>query len=311
MSIGISNLAHSVRKNSSTDTASVSLGHAHQLIAAAMGYKTLASYQAAQAAGTESPALDLVSHVVPDYELLGSRAQELGVLLPSVRLRQLLEAAFSERLPKAQLHRAYGSLDDVIRERVDQAILDDGTVNGAIASANYDGIEEVYFDFEVECDKAIVGDPLIIDLDGHVRLGIDTERPYVGHKVHVEGTLTIERLGLRCFGKPAVNVTKAILDYGWPDADPDDREDGPPVRSTTEAYAELLGLETHEVGSLVDVEPQALTGSSGEMIYSYLFNFEGHVSPEIATKILTRHRSLQIEVWPDFFEGVRNDDWPN
>ena len=32
MPVGISNLARSVRKNSSTDTVSVSLGHAHQLV---------------------------------------------------------------------------------------------------------------------------------------------------------------------------------------------------------------------------------------------------------------------------------------
>ena len=91
----------------------------------------------------------------------------------------------------------------------------------------------------------------------------------------------------------------------------DDREDGPPVRSLAEAYAELLGLEPHEAEGLVDIEPQALDGSSGEMVYSLLLDFEGHASPEIAAKILDRHGSLQIEVWPGFFENVRDDDWPN
>lgn len=311
MPVGISNLAHSVRKNTSTEVVSVSLGHAHQLIVAAMGYKTLASYQAAQAAGGEPPTLDGVYHVVPDFDLLGMRAQELDIPIQPARLHQLLEAAFSERLPGAQLHRAYESLEDVLRSRVDQVVLDDGAVNSAMANANYDGIDEVYFDFEVELDKAVVGDPLVVDLDGHVGLGIDTERPYAGHKVNVEGTLTVERLGLRCFGEPEIDITKAALDYGWSDPGPDDREDGPPVRSLAEAYAELLGLEPHVAEGLVDVEPQALDGSSGEMVYSLLLDFEGHASPEIAAKILDRHGSLQIEVWPGFFENVRDDDWPH
>ena len=123
--------------------------------------------------------------------------------------------------------------------------------------------------------------------------------------------MTVERLGLRCFGEPEVDITKAALDYGWSDPDPDDREDGPPTRSLTEAYAELLGLEQHEAEGLVDVEPQTLDGSSGEMVYSLLLDFEGPASPEIAAKNLARHGSLQVEVWPDFFENIRDDDWPN
>lgn len=311
MPVGISNIAHSVRKNTSTEADSVSLGHAHQLVAAAIGYKTLASYQAAQAAGSEPAALNHVSHVIPDYNLLGIRALELGISIQPTRLHQLLAAAFSERLPGVQLHSSYESFEDVLRSRVDQVVLDDGAVNSAMANANSDGIDEVYFDFEIEFGEAVVGEPLVVDLDGHVGLGIDTERPYAGHKVNVEGTLTVERLGLRCFGEPEVDITKAALDYGWSDPDPDDMEDGPPARSLAEAYAELLGLEPHEVENLVDIEPQALNGSSGEMVYSLLLDFEGHASPDIAAKILARHGSLQIEVWPGFFENVRDDNWPD
>jgi hypothetical protein len=85
MPVGISNLAHSVRKSSSADAVPIPLDHAHQLVAAAMGYMTLASYQAAQAAGAEPSTLDQVGHVVPDYELLGDRARELGIGIPASR----------------------------------------------------------------------------------------------------------------------------------------------------------------------------------------------------------------------------------
>ena len=103
----------------------------------------------------------------------------------------------------------------------------------------------------------------------------------------------------------------APLDYGWSDPDPDEREDSPPMRSLTEAYAELLGLEPHEVEDLINVEPQALDGSSGEMVSSLLLDFEGHASPDIAARILVRDGSLQTEVWPGFFESVRDGNWLN
>lgn len=53
MPIGISDLAHSVRKNSASVAAPVQLGHAQQLIVAALGYKSLAAYQAAQVSALE------------------------------------------------------------------------------------------------------------------------------------------------------------------------------------------------------------------------------------------------------------------
>lgn len=53
------------------------------------------------------------------------------------------------------------------------------------------------------------------------------------------------RLGLQCYGSVDCQVTEAGLDTNWGD---DDHDDEPPARSVSEAYAELLGLELHEVG---------------------------------------------------------------
>lgn len=309
MPIGISNLAHSVRKSSSTDSVPIPLGHAHQLVAAAMGYMTLASYQAAQAAGAEPPALDQVGHVVPDYDLLGDRARELGIRIPASRLQEFLQLAFSERLPRTRLHGSYGGVEDAIRDRVDQMVLNNGDVGSAMANANYDGIDEVYFEYEVEPETLPVGEPLVIKLEGHVGLGIDLERPFACNKVNVEGTLTVDRLGRCCFAPPEVEVSRAALDHNWSDSGEGD--DGPPMRSRTQAFAELLVLQPDEVGSLVDVEPQPLDGQSGEMVYGYLLDFEGFASPEIAARIVARHGSLRVEVGPAFFDTVLDDDWPN
>ncbi|ANH72665.1 hypothetical protein I5U05_014205 [Stenotrophomonas maltophilia] len=307
MSIGISDLAHSVRKNSAAQGPSVPLGHSQQLVVAALGYKTFAAYQAAQATSQEPAHLADVHHVVLDVDRLDQRASELGVATTPDQLHALLDTAFGERAPHIRLHASYAAFEDFLRQHVDQTVTEDSDVNSEMANANYDGIDEVYFDFEVAFDDVAVGGALDIELAGHVGLGIDTERPYAGHIVNVEGVLSVVRLGQHCFGSVDCQVTKADLDTDWGD---DDHEDGPPVRSTSQAYAELLGLELHEVGDLVDVEAEPRDGNSGEMIYSYLLDFTDAASPEIAQKILRRHGSLRIEVGPSFFENLRSDDWP-
>ncbi|VBT33930.1 Uncharacterised protein [Burkholderia pseudomallei] len=307
MSIGISDLAHAVRRNSASAGVSVQLGHAQQLVAATFGYKSLAAYQAARTAAREPQHLDDVHHVVPDYDMLDQRAGELGAAPPSNQLHELIVGAFKERAPHVRLHASHGDFDDYLREHLDQVVIDDGNVNSEMANANYDGIDEVYFDLEVESYTMPVGSSLDIDLDGHVALGIDTERPYSGHKVNVKAFLSVMRLGLQCYGSVDCEVTEAGLDTDWGD---DDHGGEPPSRSMSEAYADLLGLELHEVADLVDVEPMELDGNSGEMTYGYLLDFTDHASPDVAKKILQHHASLRITVDPSFFEHVRSDDWP-
>lgn len=57
----------------------------------------------------------------------------------------------------------------------------------------------------------------------------------------------------------------------------------------------------------MDTEVQELSGHSGEMTYGYLFDFTGHASPRLAAKLRKQHGSLQLEVGPEFFETVHQD----
>lgn len=68
------------------------------------------------------------------------------------------------------------------------------------------------------------------------------------------------------------------------------------------ALAAELGISPQDAEELVDVEPQALTGSTGEMVYSYLFDFSGVASPRLAKRLLKAHGSLKLEVGPAFFD---------
>lgn len=305
MPIGISDLAHSVRKHSAAAAVPVSLGHSHQLIAAALGYKTFAAHQAAQTTAQESPDLSIVHHAVLDYDLLDQRAGELVVAPTQNQLHELINTAFGERAPHIHLHISYEAFEEAVRGQVEHAVMRDDNVNSEMANANYDGVNEVYFDFEVEFEQIAIGSSLDIDLSGHVGLGIDIERPYAGHIVNVEGSLSLDRLGRHCFGSLDCQVTDARLDRDW-----GDHEDGPPIRSLVQAYADLLGLELHEVENLADVEVIPLDGNSGDMTYGYQLDFTDYAPPEIARKILQRHGSLCIDVEPSFFDNVRHDDWP-
>ncbi|MBM2885518.1 hypothetical protein JFK97_14060 [Chromobacterium phragmitis] len=74
-----------------------------------------------------------------------------------------------------------------------------------------------------------------------------------------------------------------------------------------QALADELRISASEAEELVDVEVQELTGHSGEMTYSYLFDFTDHASPRLAAKLLKQHGSLQLEVRPEFFETVQQD----
>lgn len=307
MTIGISDLAHSVRKNSSSASVPVKLGHAQQLIVAALGYKSLAAYQAAQKVGLEPDHLGNVRNVVLDHTLFDQRAGELGVALAPNHLHELIGAALQERAPHIHAHSSFDAFEDHIRAYVAKVVFEDNRVNNEMANTNCHGVEEIYFDFEAEPERISVGSSLAIDLKGHVRLGIDTERPYSGHIISVEGALGLERTGRQCFSSLDCQVTNAGIDSGWADEDQDGE---PPVISMTQAYADLLGLDLDEASQLTDVEPEPQEGHSGEMVYSYMLDFTDHTSPEIAKKILQHHASLLIEVPPDFFDNVRYDGWP-
>lgn len=80
----------------------------------------------------------------------------------------------------------------------------------------------------------------------------------------------------------------------------------PPMKTLAHALAEELGISASEAEELVDAEPQELTGNSGEMTYSYLFDFTNHASARLRAKLLKKHGSLQLEVAPWFFETVHD-----
>lgn len=306
MPVGITELAHSLRKQAALD-APVPLGHWQQLVSAALGHKSLASFQAAQDAEREPQEFDRVPYVVPDFELLMERAKELSIPVPEDELWTWVKAAFEARLPKTKLNSSYDDLAADFLELAQQAVLSDDDVSGAMAGANFDGVEEVYFEEDLEPQFATLDLPYTETVPVQVNLGIDTERPYSGHQVMCNVAVTSTLCGLRCFEAPDVEVLSAGLEQDWGDEDYDHR----PTRTKAQALAEELAIEVEEAEELVDAEAIEDTGSSGEMVYGYVFDFTDHASPELAAKLMRQRGSLQLRVGPTFFEDIRDSDFPN
>ena len=88
--------------------------------------------------------------MVPDFDQLNARAQELGLLVAEGQLRTLILAAFKDRLPVARVHCSFLDLAMHVQEEIEEAVLVDERVNAEMACANYDGVEEVYLEVELD-----------------------------------------------------------------------------------------------------------------------------------------------------------------
>jgi len=304
--VGITDLAHSIRKNTANFAVPIPLSQGQQLVCAALGHNTLASFQAAQKAELEPQSFEGLAHVVPDFDLLSARAAELGIAIAPDTLKVLIESAFKERAPGTEVHRSFDALADDFYQEAQQAVLADDNVNSEISSANYDGVDEVYIEDDFEPHLQEVAQPKPVEVSGQVTLGIDTERPYSGHKVNFKLEVTMYRCGRRCFEKPEFDVVSAGMDFDWGD---DGAEPGP--RTLAQEFADRLGIEVEEAQQLVDADPMELTGNSGEMTYSYLYDFTDHASPELAAKLIALRGSLQLEVEPWFVDVFRGSKGPD
>ncbi len=189
------------------------LGHAQQLVVAALGYRSLAAYQASI---DESASLDAAAHGVLDNELLLERAAQLGLVPLQPYLPRLLKSAFEQHLPDLKLHHSHDALEDAVREIVDDTVLNHDETISAMTVTNNDGIKEVYLPVDFEMDALPPPDDFLeIPVEGHVTMKPDIDRPYVGHRIDVRATLILARLGRVCIAAPVVHLESAQLDYDW------------------------------------------------------------------------------------------------
>lgn len=298
----ISAISFAVRTASNASAHPIKLSHAQQLVVAALGYKSLAAFQASP---LEAPTLDDAAHFVLDGELLEERIHELGLPNSFPEVAMFVKTAFAKRLPRARLHETVDDLHYYVTTLVDDQVLNDDVVSGEIASTNGDGIDEIYIPIDDIDLKALPppGQSFEQELEGHITMNIDTERPYSGHKIVVRATLAFERTGKVSISEPECEVVAADLDRNWSD---DDDYEIPKV-SLAQALADETGLLVQEAEELVDAEVIANESNDG-MVYGYIFDFTNYASSTTAAKLEAKYGSLQLEVAPWFFERVLGED---
>lgn len=300
MAVDLPTLSYTLRQISADSTCPLKLGHAHQLVAAVFGYKSLAAYQAAITRGVEDQNLDRVKHVALNRPLLATRAGDLNVGHSAASLVPMLKSALEQCIPAVRVHMSEDKFEDVLRQHIDDVAVNDDDTASEMANTNGDGVDEIYMPFDLSMMEAPEsGSVWELEIQGHVGMGIDTERPYSGHQIDIQAQLTLERMGLATFGDYHCKVIQAKLDYGWGDDDHDDS----PRMSLAEALAAEMGLTVKEAEDLVDADPVP-TESHGGTPTGYEFDFTHFAPPKTAKKILRKYQSLRVHVPLGFLEHV-------
>ena len=118
MSVDIQHIAFAVRQLCRTSASPFNLGHAQQLVAAALGYDSLAAHQAAVRQGKEASDLQAASHVVLERQRVLDRAASLGLTASPQDLITWLSQGFQGCLPRCRQHRYDGALEEHIQARL-------------------------------------------------------------------------------------------------------------------------------------------------------------------------------------------------
>jgi len=216
MAINLSALAYAFHQQSKSASFPLKLSHVQQLVAAALGYKSLASYQAAIAAGHEPAFLDDAEHVVLGCEMLEMRAQQLGVLQSTQPLGPIAKATFEGCLPNANVHTNEDNFFVHLQEDLERAVEEDERTTNQMASTNSNGVDEVYV--PVSSSLASLPSPatqVTLAIAGQVTMVPDTERPYSGHVIQVQAEIRLYRMGHSLFSSAENAVLQANLDYDW------------------------------------------------------------------------------------------------
>lgn len=296
MSKGISELAFFVKSKCNPADTPISYGHCQQLIVSVLGYKSLAAYQADMKLELES-----VRHFIFDDGQLLDRMIDLNPKVSFEQIQEYIEEAFKTKLPLAVKHYSFEDFAKYLISELQSPIAESDAMNSEIGLTNTDGYEGFYFNQDPnEVAPSIKAGKELL-LNGRLAMRIDWERPYSGNEIDFEVRVNINKLAKQLFGGFSFQMVNAKLDQDW-SMDP---EDYTPTVTLAEAYAELTGISLEDAEKIDYVEPEELTGSSGDMTYGYLIDFSDIDFPDIKAKIQELNSTLVFEEGPGFMENIR------
>ncbi len=190
----------------------ITLGHSHQLMAAALGYNSLAAMQKVLQG---RPALQLAEIVVLDLPRLTSRCALLNLPAATAVIGSTIVTALrNQPTPPLVMQSWADFLDSYLIPTVATNCLDDDIVASVMAETNAGYYDEAEIeipghhyltppDDELPQPVAVssCGHYLEIPFAGSLIGEQDEERAYSGHVLELKGMARVERLDVRCLLK--------------------------------------------------------------------------------------------------------------
>lgn len=288
MSTCINKLTHTLRSVLANDGILLGLGHTHQLIAAVLGYKSLAARQASG----ETEELDRSLYWLADVGQLRARAESLDLEIDVVRFLAGLQCT-SDRLGGPRVFDTPEDLQEEVGLTAQDVIADDDRVGSRMAETNCTGPFRPYLEVaEVLADPLpLIGEDIVLEFVGNVQGEHDMERGFFGDTVDVEVEARLTMYGRRLAGTPAIKVTSAELDWSWANGGNDE----PPLLTKVEALASELDISLEQAGALVDAEILPGETSAG-VPNGYLVDLSYCEPSEVVTQLRALHNTGQIRV---------------
>lgn len=173
----------------------IALGHVHQLLAAGLGYSSLAALQAST---EENPGIDGADRVILDVEGITGRAVSLSYGKMATVIIDAIVAAIENVLPSLVIFRDRQEfIDDVACSFASDNILDHDAVSSAAAETN------AYFnDMHIEpADPEPLKDSREfwdVPVLGNVSMDQDPDKMFYGDKILISGCVRVRKAGRVC-----------------------------------------------------------------------------------------------------------------
>lgn len=185
----------------------MSLGHVHQAIAAALGYKSFAAFKASN---EERPTYDGARHVVVDDALLECRLADLGHSAAYQPFLDAVRSVLQSLVPGVAVHDDVEALKDALHDAVVDAIENSGAYTSEQAMTNaYGG------DFDLELNEAspieMPQPEWIVNVTGTSSLDQEPDAVYHGDVIDVSARAVFVKLGRRVLGEMEVQGVSASI----------------------------------------------------------------------------------------------------
>lgn len=293
LSSAFSSASHALKRELDVHTP-IRLGQAQQILSAALGHNSLSSFQI-----SDVNAFDHASYCWIDRQGASKRAQGLGL---SIDERDLLEAIVHAIRAAAPALIPVSDLDEytqMIQSEIDDSIINNDEVNSQMAMTNGQ-FQSINCPFEATEDlflNAEAGDSIDLDIEGEVTVQQDWNRIYYGHRIEVEASISVPRLGRRLFGFVEAKVLRAELIWGGEFETSDD-----PYETQTSTFAIMKEFELSEE-DMEHVEFDVIPETSRDgLIYGYIIDFINTPDLRIFEIIRERYPEMTMRVGPNFFD---------